>query len=242
MIYVTGDTHGSFYDLLDYSVSMHLNKQEDTIIILGDAGINDADGPNYEILDKVIKFIPAKLFCIYGNHENRPSNIKSYKLIDYNNGKAYINKKYPNVIFAKDGETYDFIDVNNKRSKCFVIGGAYSVDKYMRLKFGYPWYPDEQPDNKIKKEVENNLNKINWSVDYIFSHTCPLKYEPREWFIPGLSQEGVDSSTEEWLQNIHNKMKYYNIWYLGHFHGSKVINTNIGKMRFMFHDIVRLGK
>ena len=37
----------------------------------------------------------------------------------------------------------------------------------------------------------------NWQVDVVFSHTCPLKYEPVEVFLPGIDQSTVDKSTEE---------------------------------------------
>ncbi|MCL1810162.1 MAG: RHS repeat protein [Clostridiales bacterium] len=45
------------------------------------------------------------------------------------------------MLFAKDGEVYDF---DGKR--CVAIGGAYSVDKQVRLAQGWGWWPDEQHD------------------------------------------------------------------------------------------------
>ena len=41
---------------------------------------------------------------------------------------VWVEDKYPNLLFAKDGEVYDFDGY-----KCLVIGGAYSVDKYWRI-------------------------------------------------------------------------------------------------------------
>lgn len=54
-------------------------------------------------------------------------------------GKAFIEKEYPNLIFAKNGELYT---IGGK--SVLVIGGAYSVDKDYRITYGYRWFKDEQ--------------------------------------------------------------------------------------------------
>lgn len=52
-----------------------------------------------------------------------------YKLQEWNGGKVWVEEAYPNILFAKDGEIYDIAGM-----KTIVIGGAYSVDKFYRLK------------------------------------------------------------------------------------------------------------
>lgn len=47
-----------------------------------------------------------KLFCIQGNHEERPENMKSYKEVEMFDTKVFIENEYPNLIFAKNGEHY----------------------------------------------------------------------------------------------------------------------------------------
>lgn len=37
------------------------------------------------------------------------------------------------------------------------MGRAYSVDKTIRLMYGYGWWPDEQPSDEIKMGVERKL-------------------------------------------------------------------------------------
>ncbi len=59
---------------------------------------------------------------------------------------AYVEDAYPSLLFAKDGEIYDF-----DGKKAIAIGGAYSVDKFYRQKKGYAWYDNEQPSPGIKK-------------------------------------------------------------------------------------------
>lgn len=121
------------------------------------------------------------------------------------------------------------------RNRVFVIGGAYSVDKYFRLARGISWFEDEQPSMKIRAQVEENLNKISWQADIVLSHTCPYRYRPTEVFLKGLDQSTVDTSTEEWLEQIEARLRY-DRWYCGHFHTDKVID----KLRLFFHDITEL--
>ena len=126
MIYITGDTHGSFSRFL---IPTFEDKENNIMIILGDAGINYY----LNILDiykkDYLSTYKMKFFIIQGNHEERPENIKTYKEKEMYGGKVYVEDEYPNLIFAKNGEVYN-IDNN----KILVIGRAYSVDKYYRLK------------------------------------------------------------------------------------------------------------
>ena len=67
-------------------------------------------------------------------------------------------------------------------------------------------------------------------VDVILSHTCPLKYEPLEMFLPGIDQSRVDRSTEQWLDSIEEALAYH-AWLCGHWH----INKRTHRMHFLFH-------
>ena len=234
MIYITGDTHGRFDRVVDFCEKMNTTK-EDILIILGDAGINYYNGKKDILLKKLLADLPITLFCIHGNHEMRPHNINSYKLVDFLGGKVWVEEEYPNILFAKDGEIFDF-EVNNNIYKTIVIGGAYSVDKYYRLMRGWSWFSDEQPNKEIKDFVEKQLDKNNWDIDIVLSHTCPKYYEPVEWFLSGLYQSTVDKSTEIWLDNIFEKLNFKK-WYCGHYHGSKKIDG----FQFMFLDFDSFG-
>lgn len=232
MIYITGDKHGKFSEVIKY-YDNNIIHPDDTIIILGDSGINYYENDNR--LKKMLNNLNIKMFIIHGNHENRATNIETYKQIDYYGGKALAEDKYPNLIFAIDGEIYNILDNNNNYRKCIVIGGAYSVDKYYRLNRGYDWWEDEQPSDNIKSYVEQQLSGNDYKVDYVFSHTCPYNYIPTEWFLDCVDQSTVDNSTEIWLQSIYNKIDFGK-WYCGHFHGDKSIDN----IRFMYNDIIKL--
>lgn len=231
MIYLTGDTHGEFKRIVEFCSKMNTTK-DDILIILGDAGLNFYLNFKDELRKQEVQLLPITVFCIHGNHEERPYNIDTYKTKKWNNGIVYYEERYPDILFAKDGEIYN-LDGNN----CVVIGGAYSVDKHYRLMRGWAWFESEQPNDKIKQYVTSQLDKVDWKVDYVFSHTTPLKYEPVEWFLDFIDQSTVDKTTEEWLDSIENKLNYKK-WYCGHYHGSKTID----KIRLMFEDFIDLGK
>lgn len=227
MIYITGDKHADFREVF-YFCYANETTLDDILIVLGDAGINYyANDKDKALKNSLKEHCPITFFCIHGNHEERPENIKTYKTKKFHNGIVYYEEDYPNVLFAKDGEIYNF---NNH--KVLVIGGAYSVDKYFRLSRGYNWYESEQPDDKTKNKVRKLLKDLDNKVDIILSHTCPYKYLPKEMFLEGVDQSTVDNSTEYFLDEIEESTDY-NLWYCGHYHTDKKID----KIIFMFHKI-----
>lgn len=226
MIYITGDTHGRF-ERIEQFCRKFKTKKEDVLIILGDAGINFSgecyDWPKKEFLEE----LPITLFCIHGNHEQRPQTIGTYREMQWNGGAVFYEKEFPHLLFAKDGEVFDL-----EGKKTIVIGGAYSIDKMTRVVYGYGWWPDEQPSQEIKRDVEQRLYEENWKVDVVLSHTTPLKYEPMEVFLPGMDQSSVDKSTEIWLDQIEDRLEYQK-WYCGHYHTEKKID----RLEIMFENI-----
>ena len=225
MVYITGDTHGNFGRIFDFCMRFKTSV-EDIMIILGDAGINFSGGNEDKVKKDYIAAMPITLFCIHGNHEQRPFTIPSYREKKWKGGIVYVEKEYPNILFAKDGEIFDLYGL-----KTIVIGGAYSVDKMIRIAYRYGWWEDEQPSDEIKKYVEQQLANNNWKVDIVLSHTVPLKYEPTEVFLSGIDQSMVDKSTEEWLDDIENRLNYKK-WYCGHYHTEKKID----KLEIMFNN------
>lgn len=236
MIYYTGDIHGRIGDI---SIIYHRLKPQETdiIVILGDVGANYYFDDRDYMFKKNLSGFKCTIFCIQGNHEERPYNVPGYQEKEWNGGRVWYEPAFPNLIFAKDGEIYNLEGV-----KHLVIGGAYSVDKYYRIiRSGYTeetndprytgWFSEEQPSAEIKKYVESQIEK-HPAVDVVLSHTCPAKYIPVEAFLPGLDQSTVDRSTEDWLDTIEEKLDY-KAWFVGHWH----INKRIDKMHFLFHDV-----
>jgi hypothetical protein len=77
MIYITGDTHRNFSRVVSlYNQSK--TSISDLLIILGDAGINGFGKEGDRQIKQFLNRIPITLFCIHGNHEERPQNISGF--------------------------------------------------------------------------------------------------------------------------------------------------------------------
>ena len=139
----------------------------------------------------------------------------------------HYEEEYSGLLLAKGGKVFD---LDGKQT--IVMSGAYSIDKMIRLMYGYAWWPDEQPSDEIKRYVESQLDKLDWKVDVVLSHTTPLKYEPVEVFLSGVDQSKVDKSTEKWLDGIEDRLDYQK-WYCGHYHTEKKID----KLEIMFENM-----
>lgn len=230
MFYIRGDTHGDVSNIIRDSPWIRKldYKEGDTLIILGDAGWNfHLDNRDEDRKRKLARECPFTLFCVHGNHECRPENLPSYHLAEWHGGKVWVEDRYPNILFAKDGEIYD---ING--AKTIVLGGAYSVDKQMRLLYNWPWWPDEQPSDEIKRYAEKKLAAEDWQIDAVLSHTIPQKFVKNiEDFVNPLkgSMRNPDKSTEEWLDTIENRLKYRR-WYAGHWH----LDMNIDRLQIMY--------
>ena len=227
MIYITGDTHRDFQRIKEFT-KKYQTTLNDYLIILGDVGLNYYEDIRDENLKKEANKLPIKLLCVKGNHEESPENVPTYETIRMFDGEVFIEKKYSNLIFLKDGEIY-----NIDNQKVLVIGGAYSIRHHveMFLKLGYRYFNSEQIDkkkqNKILKLIEKNKN-----IDIILSHTCPFKYQPIEAFYVTIDEDKIDKTTEIFLDKIEEKVNYKK-WYCGHFH----VNKTIDKIVFLYDDI-----
>lgn len=229
MILLTGDTHRDFQRIWDFAEEMGTT-QEDILIILGDAGINYYLDEDDLALKKELSHLPLTLLCVKGNHELHADEIASYEEVPWHRGMVYMEPDYPNLLFAKDGEIYDL-----EGARAVVIGGAYSMDRLARLSSGSPWFDTEQPSDTVKNYVEAQLEGVCWQVDYVLSHAVPKSYEPTHAFFPGMDQNMVDKSTEEWLDSIEKRLNYQR-WFCGHYH----CECSMGRVRILYEDFEEL--
>jgi 3-oxoacid CoA-transferase subunit A len=228
-VYVTGDTHGNFK-----RIGKFCNEQQTTVddilVILGDVGLNYNLNRQDDYLKSNVSELPITLLCIHGNHEERPYNVDGYKTKAFNHGIVWYQEKYPNILFAQDGSIFEF---NNL--KCLCIGGAYSVDKFYRLKSNLHWFSSEQPTEEEKAKIEKSIAAANWKVDFVFTHTCPYETRPSHLFLDKVDQSTVDTSMEEWLQTISDRLDF-DEWFFGHYHKY----WRNGKYRMLYEDIIML--
>lgn len=217
MLYISGDTHGCVSDRI-YQNNL---KKNDELILLGDVGLNFYLDETQEKEKEWVSESGVTVYCVRGNHEARPEDLPQMEKVFNEHIKNYIYQEplYPNIKYLIDGLIYEFDGY-----KCLVIGGAYSIDKNYRLahktKSGWcGWWENEmlspQEQEKILFETKNA------KVDFIFSHTCPIEYQPIDLFIPRsntvASWYSEDTTMEEFLSKIAKQVNW-KIWCFGHFH------------------------
>ena len=233
-IYLTGDTHADFEDLILQSIHDGLTNR-DLLIILGDVGINYFGDIRDQMHKDMLAQIPSTILCVRGNHEMRPMDPElngSYHEIQWMGDQAYIEEAYPRFIMAYDGARYQ---INGR--EFLVIGGAYSVDKPFRLQRGYRWFADEQLTKEELAAIRQKVAEHGNREDVILAHTCPYGHRPVEAFLSGLDESNVDHTMEHFLQEITDTAEF-NAFYCGHWH----IEKQDGKIRFLFHNVIMLDK
>ena len=245
----TGDTHGGMATVSridNIKRNMPEYKPEETmVVILGDAGLNFWLNNTDKKYKKLLNAMNYHIYCVRGNHEQRPELIKNMVLVnDENvNNVVYMEEAFPNIRYFVDGKIYNLLGY-----KCLVVGGAYSVDKWYRLaRAGYSkdeaetadpkkcgWFKDECLTTAemaaIMEEVKGE------SVDFILSHTCPLSWEPTDLFLSGIDQSTVDKSMEVWLDELKDNVKW-NYYLFGHYHADRIERPHVEQFYQEYEDV-----
>lgn len=209
MLYVTGDIHGGldFQKILNWIEIIKLNKDKDYLIILGDFGCvweNKRDNYEKEKLD-FISCLPFTTLFIDGNHENH-SRLNAMRVVNFMGGKAH--KVYGSIYHLMRGQVYN---ICNK--SIFTFGGASSIDKHLRIE-GVSWWKEEEFNYIEANTAYENLNKVNWEVDYVLTHSAPLSIKDKLY---GNNNLYAPSATERILEAILRNIKFKR-WYFGHYH------------------------
>ena len=211
-VYIRGDVHGNFNWLESFCETEHTTIN-DVIILAGDSGLLFF-GKNHSHEKTMKEFcakFPITILAVRGNHDGRPQNEgMKYRYNELVGGYCYWEDEYPNILYASDPGYYYMND------KTFLtIGGAYSVDKFYRLKNHWTWHPDEElTDEEMINILRENRGE---SYDYIITHTAPLDMEPTWLFMQGIDQTQVSKRMEKFLQKIKNCVNY-KCWFWGHYH------------------------
>lgn len=244
--YITGDKHRDFRSVKKFCIEKHTRKY-DVLIILGDAGLNYYGDGRDDKLKAEISALNITILSLQGNKEKRPQNIETYGIRNFYGGNVYYEPQYPNLYFAKDSEVYTFAG-----KKYMAVGGASSVDKFYCMEIGLPYFEDEMPDDAVKEQVKKRLRSEKNEIYGMLTHTCPMRYLPREMFLSVRRPSGagrqkkkqnegtafvphIDRGTEEFLEEIEN-MTDYSVWYCGHYH----VDKSIDKIHMMYRKIRQL--
>ena len=228
---VHGDCHNDFTWMMTGALDDY-KPEETAIIILGDAGFDFYLNKTDLRKKKEVNSRGYRIYWVRGNHEARPQDVPGYeKIFDKDvGGYVYCNPNFPNLRAFMDYGIYNIQGYN-----CLVIGGAYSVDKYWRLERAMlteetnnpkktGWFANEQLSKEERDAVEKmieNFYKYDDSFDFVFTHTCPYSWEPRDLFLGSVDQSTVDNTMEHWLDDLKENMTW-GIWCFGHFHADRL--------------------
>lgn len=216
-IFITGDTHGD----LDIDKLNHRNfpqqwnlTKKDYLIIAGDYGqvwYDEDQEKSYSkrIRNKLNNRNFTTLF-VDGNHENF-NRLYSYPVETWCGGK--IHRIEDSIIHLMRGQVFIINGV-----KIFTMGGATSIDKDTRKK-NVSWWEQEQPSIEEYEEALKNLDKHNWEVDYVITHTT----SPTMMRKLGYNKE--NTNLNKFFELLEKELSYKH-WYFGHFHEDKVFEKH----------------
>lgn len=129
----------------------HLTNGDTLIICGGFEFLFSNDKEENIFLDNLENLSFTTCFCD-GNYENFPAIYYSYPIEEWNGGKVHRIRK--NIFHLKRGQIFN---IENKGF--FVMGGDYSIDKYMRLE-NISWWKEELPTNEEYEEASANLKNM----------------------------------------------------------------------------------
>ena len=222
-IYVMGDIHGKA-PLALTQLANKPNKDKIAVILLGDAGLNYYGHRRDDYFKEYMNNIGVKFYCVRGNHEKRPEKVNGIeRMFDCQvENYVYAEPHFPNLRYLIDGYEYMFNGLS-----CLSIGGAYSVDKWYRLRNGWMWHKSEQLSEQEMEDISNKWR--GQFVNVVLSHTCPFDWQPTDLFIPEVDQTTVDNTMELWMNKLKDEV-LWDKWLFGHFHQTRDIIEERVKM------------
>ena len=218
-VLITGDCHGRVEGRLAYikETMPEYDPNETAVIILGDVGFQYYKNKKDLKLKHQAAQFGYTLYCLRGNHEDRAMNMKDYVLSYDENVDGYViyEEEFPNIRYFMDYVAE--YKIMGKKILC--IPGAYSVDKWYRLQNDWQWFAQEQLTEEEMKYAEERFSGKYY--DFVFSHTCPISWEPKDLFLSMADQSTVDKTMEVWMDKFKEKILWKH-WAFGHFHADRI--------------------
>lgn len=225
MIYITGDLHGDINRFSEVFIPHETSLTEnDYLIICGDFGFIFADDNEEKEWLDVLEKKPYNILWVDGNHENFDA-INEYPVETWNGGKVHRIRK--NILHLMRGQIFTIED-----KTFFTMGGAYSIDKYMR-KEGVSWWSQETPNDEEYKEATQNLLMHGNKIDYIITHTAPREIVRRMGYYPNVH----DMELTGFLEWIMYEFEFKH-WYFGHWHEDKAIGD---EFTAIYYDVAEIS-
>lgn len=223
MIYITGDVHGGI-DISKLNTknfpSKHLSKK-DFLIVSGDFGLVWDNSKEEQFWRKWLEQKPFTTLWIDGNHENF-DKLNQLPVEEWNGGK--VHKISNSIIHLMRGQVFT---LENKTF--FTFGGATSHDKAFRKEF-VSWWRQELPSYQEYEEGLTNLEKHNWQVDYVVSHTA------HSFAIRCLGYQPQEEPMTSFFDAVEEKLNYKH-WFFGHYHQDKQIDS---RTTVLYQQIIKI--
>ena len=205
-VWVTGDTHGLYDDLME-RISANDVQKEDSIIITGDFGFISGRPDRREAFRRLGKE-DYRFWFIDGNDEDFPL-LGTYRAESWSSGRARLIT--PNIVHLMRGEVYE-IEYGGRRKTLFCMGGAYSVDRQYRRE-GVDWFPQELPSPEEYERADRALERCLYRVDCIITHTAPPSVAKAIGYSTAEEEYVLSSYLEELKRRVRSDR-----WFFGHFH------------------------
>lgn len=222
MIFITGDTHGELEPFLNRLAKYDLTPN-DTVIVCGDFGFDWGD-PYHNAMLKELSRQNFTIAFADGNHENFDF-LYIHPEETWHGGR--IHRVEQNVIHLMRGQIFEF-----EGKSFFTFGGAYSRDKYMRHP-GVSWWEQEIPNSAEYRTAASNLEKVNYSVDYVLTHQSP----ERMIRALGHAPDAHDRELTGYLDWLYDNLDFKK-WFAGHWHVNRSFDN--GRMNILLDEVVTI--
>lgn len=249
MIYVTGDTHGSFDRFSRKSRFRRTARptEDDYVIVCGDFGLLwQANAELKSNLDMMSRY-PFTLLWVQGNHENYDM-IAEYPVETWHGGKVrhIVRDK---VILLERGQIFS---IDGKRF--FTFGGAschdvqggildpdspdFAEKKRWANRRHLPyrvrnisWWEQELPTEEELQEARTNLSRADYRVDYVITHCCCTHLQNEICRRFGLYNTYEADILTDFFEELEARLEY-KAWYFGHMHG----DVRIDEKHFLMYE------
>lgn len=244
-LFLTGDTHADFgrFRKGEYSELDCLSK-EDYVLICGDFGGIWDNSSREKYWLAWLNERPFTTLFVSGNHENY-DRLQKFPVSRWHGGDVqYIRSS---IIHLMRGQIFD---IDGKQ--IFTMGGASSHDvqdgilelddpklkqkiKMLTARRAFfrinhlSWWKEELPSAEEYATARANLDRVNWSVDYIVTHCAPTSIQN----LFGMYQP--DALTG-FLEEVRQKCQFRD-WFFGHYHDNKMIGD---QFILLYKQIVQL--
>lgn len=222
MLHFTGDTHGDPLRFIEENMPGERGwTADDCLIVCGDFGYVFTDSEKEHRFLDVLAQKPYTICFCDGNHENF-TRLNQYPVEQWNGGT--IHRIRNNIIHLMRGQVFTVAG-----KKIFVMGGAYSIDRYMRVE-GVSWWREELPSAEEYRQAIGSLEACGKQVDYIVTHTAPREIILRF----GKCPDGHDLELTGFLEWVMYEVRF-DQWFFGHWHFDREIDP---QFRGLWFDVV----